>query len=328
MIEFSLEVEILKINKSKAMEEAKVMRKSISGFWMIILCFIGVFVAISMAQSIPLIMLMFKDFFQAGEITEELIAEITTKYTNPSGITAIIMLFLTIFTIIASIIYCKFIEKRPLSSMGITKKHCIPNYLFGLIIGFFIFSLIVLFNVLLGGMKFVGANSNILIYYIIIYFIAYGIQGASEELLCRGYLMNSIGANHSVLLAIFTSSFVFALLHIANPGINLLSFINIFLFGVFIALYYLCSNNIWGACALHSMWNFAQGIIYGINVSGAYSNDNPILLIQSEASKPLLNGGAFGAEGGIITTIVLLVGIIATFGILVYKKKVEFKTAD
>ena len=42
----------------------------------------------------------------------------------------------------------------------------------------------------------------------------------------------------------------------------------------------------------------------------------------------LSNQGRLTVAGALITTIVLLVGIIATFGILVYKKKVEFKTAD
>ena len=314
------------INRSKSMEEAKVMNKSLSGFFLIILCFIVVFLAINLAQSIPLVFFMISDIVQAGDFTEELATEIAQKYTAPTGTTAIIVLFLSIFTIIASIIYCKFIEKRPLSSMGITKKHAIRSYLLGLVIGFGVFSLIVLLNILLGGMKFTGFNPNIVIPYIIVFFIAFGIQGASEEILCRGYLMNSFSVKHSVLISILSSSLIFALLHIANPGISLFPLINIFLFGVFAAFYFLCSNNIWGVCALHSIWNFTQCIFYGITVSGAFKENNPILFIEYNASKPLINGGVFGAEGGIITTIVLLVGILVLFGILVCKKKIEFKS--
>jgi len=247
---------------------------------------------------------------------------------NPMGGLDLIMLFSTVVAIIAPIIYCRFIEKRPISSMGIVKKRAISNYLFGLIVGFIMFSAVILINIWLGGMEFKGINSNIIITYLTIYFIAFGVQGMSEEVLCRGYLMNSIGGKHSIWLAVITSSVIFAILHLANPGVTLLACINLTLFGIFAALYMICFDNIWGVCAIHSIWNFAQGLIYGISVSGAYSYENSIFLIEPIKGETFVNGGAFGAEGGIAVTIVLTLAILAVIGWMCYKKKIEFKIAE
>lgn len=318
----------MKLNKPEMMKKAEVANKSVSGFWMQILCFFGVFCVISILQSIPQTVLMFKDIFALTEFSEAAMDDITSKYLKPTGSIALIMLFSTIFSIIVPIIYCRFIEKRPIFSMGIVKKRVMRNYLFGLIVGFIMFSAVILLNIWLGGMTFNGVNSNIIISYLLIYFIAFGIQGMSEEILCRGYLMNSIGGKHSIWLAIITSSLVFAILHLANPGVTILACINLTLFGIFAALYMICFDNIWGVCAIHSIWNFAQGLIYGISVSGAYSYENPVFLFETIQGKPFVNGGAFGAEGGIAVTIVLTLGILIVAGWMWHKKKIQFNKTE
>lgn len=314
----------MKLKKPEMMKKAEIANKSISGFWMQILCFLGVFSVITILQSIPQIILMFREMFILNDFSETAMNAIMSKYLKPTGNIALIMLFSTIFSIIVPVIYCRFIEKRPLSSMGIVKKHVIRNYLFGLIIGFIMFSAVVLLNIWFGGMEFEGINSNIIINYLLIYFIGFGIQGMSEEILCRGYLMNSIGGKHSIWLAIITSSLVFAILHLANPGVTILAFINLILFGMFAAIYMICFDNIWGVCAIHSIWNFAQGLIYGISVSGTYSYENSVFLLKTVQEKTFVNGGAFGAEGGIATTIVLTLGILIVIGCMCHKKKIEF----
>ena len=315
----------MKFKKPEMMKKTEKSNEFISGYGLQILCFFAVFIVISIVESIPIMVLMFKEIFNLSEFNDEILLELMKKYQVPTGNLALLMLFITVFAIIIPIIYCKFIEKRSASSMGIIKKHAIRNYLLGLVVGFAVFSLVILLNVLFGGLTFSGISSDIVIPYMIIYFIAYGIQGMSEEVLCRGYLMNSIGGKHGVGLAIITSSLVFALLHIFNPGLTILAFFNLFLFGVFAALYMICFDNIWGVAAIHSIWNFAQGIIYGISVSGVYNAEHSVFLFKNVEGKAIINGGAFGSEGGIAVTIVLLLSIAITTGIMIYKKKIEFK---
>jgi membrane protease YdiL (CAAX protease family) len=98
-------------------------------------------------------------------------------------------------------------------------------------------------------------------------------------------------------------------LHYGNSGINLLGLLNLFLFGVFAALYFLRRGSIWGISAIHSMWNFAQGNVFGCAVSGNSGMDS-IFSTTSQSANTIFNGGAFGPEGGLGVTIILSIGII------------------
>ena len=81
---------------------------------------------------------------------------------------------------------------------------------------------------------------------------------------------------------------------------------NLTLFGVFASVYFIKSGNIWGVGALHSIWNLAQGNIYGIRVSGIVTECSVFASAPSEGG--FLLNGAFGLEGGLAVTIVLLAG--------------------
>lgn len=292
-----------------------------------ILIFFAVFLVNMLLQSLIVTMVQMADFVKLWAqyggvmdtetieiITEELMA---MQYTRPY---LLLSLFLTVTEIAAAMIYCRFIEKRSLQSMGFVKKHALRDYLVGLLVGFLLFSLIVLLNVLTGAMSVqsMGAyltSENFL--FIGLFFVGFVIQGAAEEILVRGYLMTSLGSKHKLWVAVAMSSAIFALLHIFNPGITFLSLINLFLAGVSFGLYVICFDNIWGACAYHTMWNFVQGNFYGIQVSGMTMSDSVLVTTNTEGME-LLNGGSFGAEGGLITTLVLLAFI---GGLLLYMKK-------
>ena len=124
--------------------------------------------------------------------------------------------------------------------------------------------------------------------------------------------MTTVGGYHNPLLAIGISSAAFGLAHSANPGINPLAMLNLILFGVFAALYIILFDDIWGACAIHSVWNFTQGNVYGISVSGS-GNTESIFRTTAQSSHSFLTGGKFGIEGSIFTTLVLAAGISLLF---------------
>ena len=90
---------------------------------------------------------------------------------------------------------------------------------------------------------------------------------------------------------------------------SVLAFLNTALFGVFISLYMLRTDNIWGACAIHSIWNFAQGNLFGCLVSGMNVNSS-LLISESDLARAVTNGGEFGPEGGLAVTIVLLIAVM------------------
>ncbi|MDE5834586.1 MAG: CPBP family intramembrane metalloprotease [Ruminococcus sp.] len=214
----------------------------------------------------------------------------------------------TVFGTITSIIYCRNIEVRPLSSMGVRKRKLIPHYLMGLLVGVVMMSAITLLSVATG-VNSISICKNFNTGIILLYLLGFFVQGMSEEFIFRGYFMTTIGGHHSSWLAVGISATAFAFAHVLNPGFNVLSCINLILFGAFAGLYMICFNDIWGVCAVHSIWNFMQGNFYGISVSGTGDTES-VFRTTAQTSKSWLSGGKFGIEGSIFTTIVLLTGII------------------
>jgi membrane protease YdiL (CAAX protease family) len=121
--------------------------------------------------------------------------------------------------------------------------------------------------------------------------------------------MNTIGGKISAVPAILISSVAFSIAHAANNGVNFLSFFNIALFGTFAGLYMIAYDDIWGACAIHSMWNFFQGNFYGISVSGTDVADS-VFILNHSSDNVILTGGDFGIEGSIFTTAVLMLAAL------------------
>ena len=121
--------------------------------------------------------------------------------------------------------------------------------------------------------------------------------------------MTSVARRYSLWLAVLLNSILFSLLHVFNNGIQFLALLNIALFGILTSLYVLRRGNLWGACALHSLWNFVQGNVFGVSVSGTESGPSPLSATLRPGAE-LWNGGTFGLEGGLTVTLVLLAGIL------------------
>lgn len=214
----------------------------------------------------------------------------------------------TFFGTVTSIIYCRNIEVRPVSSMGVRKNKIIPHYLIGLAVGIVMMTAITILSVVTG-VNDISLCSNINVGIILLYLLGFFVQGMSEEFIFRGYLMTTIGGHHSPFLAVGISSFAFAIAHTANPGFNVFSCINLILFGIFAGVYMICFDDIWGVCGIHSIWNFMQGNFYGISVSGT-GNTESVFRTSAVTEHSWLSGGKFGIEGSIFTTLILSAGII------------------
>ncbi|MDE6848389.1 MAG: CPBP family intramembrane metalloprotease [Ruminococcus sp.] len=229
----------------------------------------------------------------------------------------------TVFGTVTSVIYCRNIEVRPVSSMGVRKNKIVPNYLIGLVTGIVMMTAITLLSVITG-FNNISLCSNINVGIILLYLLGFFVQGMSEEFIFRGYLMTTIGGHHSPLLAVGISSVAFAFAHAANPGFNVLSCINLILFGVFAGVYMICFDDIWGVCGIHSIWNFMQGNFYGISVSGT-GNTESVFRTSAVTQYGWLSGGKFGIEGSIFTTVILSAGITAVLLNIRKKSQTEKK---
>ncbi len=237
-------------------------------------------------------------------LMQDLTAEITG---GTVGILA--QLYSTAVVIAATLVFCVCMERRSPRTMGITRERAVSGYSLGLGVGFAIFALVYLLCIATGAFEFAGLNRDVGVGLLLLLFFGYVIQGASEEILFRGFLMLSLSRKYSVWLAVFANAVFFALMHLGNAGVNMLGVFNIFLFGIFISLYTLRSGSLLGACAIHTAWNFVQGHIFGCSVSGFVSVDSIFLTGVSEGST-LTSGGAFGPEGGLAVTLILLLSIL------------------
>jgi membrane protease YdiL (CAAX protease family) len=245
-----------------------------------------------------------------GQGTVDLTTTVTdisdTLMRSPAFV--IVSLFSTLGSIIGVFIYCRALEGRKLATLGFRRGHAVREYLVGMLIGGALFSLAVLICVVTGTMTYEGfALSSIGM--LILFFLGFLVQGMSEEVMCRGYFMVSLARKQSLVVAVIVSSTFFGLLHLANDGVQPLAVVNIILFGCFAAVYLLKRGNIWGAAAIHSVWNFVQGNVFGIQVSGMEKMESVFHFEATQAGE-LINGGAFGLEGGLATTVVLTAALV------------------
>ncbi len=291
--------------KCKMFEESKKSTAS-ENIFVTLAIFLAMFVVIQLAESI------IPSAMSKSELQERILAEGSVDIKKAMDISMEIMmqakyliptLFCTIFGTIISIIYCRFVEARHLSSMGMRRRKAGLHYIQGLGVGFVMISATALLSAAFGITK-ISVCKSVDFEIIGLMLGGFLIQGMSEEFIFRGYLMNTLGGRHNPWVAVIVSSAAFSLAHLANPGFNLLVFLNLTLFGVFAALYMIAFDDIWGACAIHSIWNFTQGSFYGISVSGTGDTES-ILRTTANSSSALLTGGDFGIEGSIITTAIL-----------------------
>lgn len=207
-------------------------------------------------------------------------------------------------------LWIRFVEKRSFSSIGFWKVQWMRQYLRGALIGFFFISIPVIVLVLTGIVKLqMQQITATAIFGIVGSLIAFLIQGATEEIIVRGWLFPVISVRSRIWVGIIVTSFLFGFLHLLNPGITILSISNIILVGVFAAFYVLKDSSLWGICAWHSIWNWAQYNVYGFAVSGMTIYSTPLFKPVTNGSE-VLHGGSFGIEGSIITTIMLSIASI------------------
>src|SRR4030095_4939741 len=114
-------------------------------------------------------------------------------------------------------------------------------------------------------------------------------------------------------LAIVITSIFFGAVHIRNPDAGVISTVNTILAGVWFGVAYLKTRDLWFVWGLHLMWNWMQGAFFGIEVSGITDLVSTPLLKEIDSGPVWLTGSTYGVEGGIVTTIAILVSIVSIY---------------
>lgn len=133
-----------------------------------------------------------------------------------------------------------------------------------------------------------------------------------EEFLIRGYVLRNFADLDRPRLGLALSSLIFWLLHGLNPAAWTSPWVgvNLFLAGWLLGMLYLGSRNLWFPTAVHFAWNFTQGPLLGIPVSGL---ELPSLWVTTldEGAPSWLTGGPFGLEGSAVCAAIQCVIILA-----------------
>jgi membrane protease YdiL (CAAX protease family) len=165
---------------------------------------------------------------------------------------------------------------------------CIPGIMMGFIIPGIMMGFIFVIEWSFGWLTFEGFAwqfdplSDVFTNAIIV-FLIFILVGWNEELLTRGYHLQTIASGSNLGWGIFLSSAVFGILHLGNPNATWL----------------------WLSIGLHIGWNYFEGTVFGFPVSGM----DVYRLTHISVDGPVLwTGGAFGPEAGFIVVPALLLG--------------------
>ncbi len=215
--------------------------------------------------------------------------------------------FLPIFLLVRG--FLKLFERRGLASVGMQLAGAAGNYARGFLFGLVMLGGAVLLMSLLGYTAIENPFSGASLAGAFLVLIGWIVQGAAEEVVTRGFLLQIFGRISTPLIGVLVSAFIFTAFHALNPGIGPLPVLNLFLFGIFAGLYTLREGCLWGIFAIHSVCNLAQGNLFGFEVSGN-EIESAVVLDLMETGPDLLTGGQFGPEGGLIVTAILLLSML------------------
>lgn len=139
-----------------------------------------------------------------------------------------------------------------------------------------------------------------------LWFFGIGIAVAwSEELALRGYLLQNLREGIGLAGAVVVSCLVYGLVHMANPNATILSGVLIAALGYLRVLGWLRTGQLWLSMGMHAGWDFFQGPVVGMSVSGMATDG----VMRTTVTGPdWLSGGAFGPEAGILTLAAFVVG--------------------
>lgn len=260
------------------------------------LAFIVVFIAFTLVGEAIVIGAMYAMGYQPlnGVMPQGIVAELI-KYCGYS------LLFVFAF------IYCKVVEKRTVASLGLSKRgfDCFA----GALVAILLISFIMIVCCVAGAFEFTGFGKSVNAGCLALLLLGFVIQSFAEEFVCRSFLMQSLLSKTSFPTAVLVSSTAFALPHFptlfeAEFKFAVVGVLNLYLVSAVFSLLYVLRDNVYIAVGLHCVWNFTIYGVLGLSVSGSNTTVNGILNFNA-VSENLINGGVYGIEASVVTTIVL-----------------------
>lgn len=201
---------------------------------------------------------------------------------------------------------------RFIRELGLRYYKALPlDIVFGLLLGPILFAIVFFFEKATG-LLLTSSEPTFDIGQIALWAAIFACVAISEELIVRGYILQTVNATWGGAVAIVASSAFWGIAHLLNPYASVVSAANIAFAGLIFAYAYWITGNLWLPIALHFSWNFAEGVLFGYPVSGI-SVQTPVLQTLVEGPSAI-TGGQFGPEGGFAGLLAILVGGLLLYG--------------
>ena len=143
-----------------------------------------------------------------------------------------------------------------------------------------------------------------------------------EEILFRGFLFRLTAKLLGTWGALLVTSVLFGAAHAFNHGATIGSSVAIALeAGVLLGAAYAMTQRLWLPIGLHLGWNFTEGSVFGMSVSGGARQSS--LITGTLHGPDLLTGGAFGPEASILAVLVCLAASVIILWRIVKLRRVE-----
>jgi membrane protease YdiL (CAAX protease family) len=217
-------------------------------------------------------------------------------------------LFKAVVLVAAYWAFVRWRERRPVYELSLPAA--LPESLAGLLLGGLLFSCVMAVLAAMGVYSLEAVGSPRELGVVMVSMLPKIFAGALiEELIFRLLAFRLLERSVGTTWALASSSVVFGLAHLGNAGATLLTGLALAIeAGLLLGAAYLLTRRIWLCAGLHLAWNFAQGAVFSIPVSGQPANG---WLHGSLSGPTWLTGGVFGAEGSVVTLMLCLAAVSA-----------------
>ena len=211
----------------------------------------------------------------------------------------------------------RFIERRRPSELE--ARYAAPEVVAGLVLGFVLFSVVMALLLALKVYHPAGRGSA---RQLASGFLFALLAGVMEEILFRGLLFRISAKIVGTWGALIFTSALFGLAHAANPGATFASSLAIALeAGILLGAAYAATQRLWLPIGLHVGWNFTEGSIFSMNISGTGIHEG---VVRGSLSGPrLLTGGSFGPEASVVAVFVCVAAALYFLRRMVKLHRVE-----
>jgi membrane protease YdiL (CAAX protease family) len=250
-------------------------------------------------------MLLF--FFIAGILGSVMVVPVMRLSPSLEVVQGIVILA---SLLISTYVMTRFVNRKPFGAIGLSMHPSMfREFGTGLILGFMMIGGIYVVERLLGYvvLSWRGLGIWSALWVLVSSSVLFGLTAFYEEVAFRGYMFQTLIQGITFLPATIVMAMLFAAGHLANPNVTTFGLINVGLAGVCFSVAYMKTRSLWLPIGIHWAWNFCQTTLFGYATSGTEFAGRR-LFDAVQAGPVWVTGGMFGPEGGMLTTLALLLG--------------------